>query len=75
MNTQKREPAPLHLEVILGLLLAGVILLAGLLVTVLIRDWTPVAIGSVVGAGVLFVALCIPQIKAASEAKREGDEE
>lgn len=74
MNDQKPEPAPLHVEVAVGLLIAGLTLIAGLLITVWTEDWTPLAIGSIIGAGVLFVALCIPQIKAATEEARKGGE-
>ena len=72
MNNKKPEPRPLHPEVVLGFMFSGVVLLAGLLVTNLSEDWTPLAIGSIVGAGVLFVSLCIPQIEAAREAKRDA---
>ena len=74
MSTQKHEPRPLHVEVAVGLLIAGVILVAGLLSAVWTEDWTPAAIGAIVSAGVLFVAACIPQIKNAMDARHQGDE-
>lgn len=74
MNNQKREPRPLHVEVAVGALLAGLALVAGLLTAVWVEDWTPAAVGAIVAAGLLFVAACIPQIKAAVAEQNQADE-
>ena len=74
MNNQKPAPRPLHVEVAVGALIAGVSLVAGLLIAVWTEDWTPAAVGAIIAAGVLFVAACIPQIKAAVAEQNQADE-
>lgn len=73
MNDQPepKEPVILHVEVAVAALLAGVLLTAGLIATVWMETWTPALLAAIVACGLVFVAACIPQIKAAV-AQRKG---
>ncbi len=71
MNDQTKDAPVLHAEVAVALLIAGVILTLGLLTTVWVEDWTPALFALVLACGTVFVAACIPQIKAAVARKNE----
>lgn len=66
-----KEPAVLHAEVAVALLIAGVILTGGLLATIWMETWTPTLVALTLAFGTLFVAACIPQIKAAVARQNE----
>lgn len=65
----KDRPA-LHVEVAVAVLLAGLTVVGGLIATIWTEDWTPALLCSVAACGLVFVAACIPQIKAALAAAR-----
>lgn len=67
---QVKERPPLHVEVAVAILLAGVTIVGGLIATIWTEDWTPALLCLAIAFGVVFVATCIPQIKAAIVAAR-----
>jgi len=73
MNDERPQldlPVVLHTEVAVALLIAGVLVVAGLITTVWTENWAYALTFAIVAFGVLFVAACIPQIRAARELRR-----
>jgi hypothetical protein len=71
-NQKPTESAPLHFEVAVSLLGAAVVLVLGLLVTIWTEDWAYTLTACVLACGTVFVAACIPQIRTARQAARDG---
>lgn len=67
---QAKERPALHVEVAVAVLVAGLTIVGGLIATIWMEDWTPALLCSVLACGIVFVAACIPQIKAALAAER-----
>lgn len=70
-RSKANDRPPLHMEVAVAVLIAGVVIVGGLIATIWTEDWTPVLLCLAVAFGISFVAVCIPQIKAAAKAARD----
>jgi hypothetical protein len=71
MTNQNPKENVLHPEVAVALLIAGVFVTLGLLTTIWMETWTPTLVALTLAFGTLFVAACIPQIKAAVARQNE----
>lgn len=71
MTNQNPKENVLHPEVAVALLIAGVFVTLGLLTTIWTETWTPTLVALTLAFGTLFVAACIPQIKAAVARQNE----
>lgn len=73
--SKSKDGTILHVEVAVAILVAGVTLVGGLLAAVWFKTWTPAIMCAIIACGLVFVAACIPQIKAAAKAAREGGDD
>jgi hypothetical protein len=72
-NHNPADRPPLHVEVAVAAILAGLILTGGGIASVVMEDWKPVLVCAIIACGLIFLGACLPQLRAARQASIPKD--